>query len=288
MSRENPRLRRPASPVIVGASLAKPAGADKRRPYGYGWCRTLALGSFLAATLLLSARLASAATNLVFNGSFDDPTDPLNGWQTTYTHKGESWYKDNLQFITVIPRDGTRTSVLRLHGTDAVLNVPGQGVKVDSRPVPLTLDGRYKFSARARSTGPCCRILLEGYYWRKGVTPHDNPTLYELQKCYKSTQLFFGKDQSGEMSPVPSQWTEASQVIPEPLRMPPDSPMWKIAKRGQDEVRFVVIHVVAIGGHDGDLFVDDFRIEPLGAHPTSAFPQPKTKNQEPETANPKL
>ncbi len=241
--------------------------------------RTLTLGSCLAAVLLLSARLAAAATNLVVNGSFDNPADPLSAWQTVYTNKGESWYKDNPQFLTVVPHDGTRTSVLRMHGTDAVLNVPGQGVKVDSRPIPLTLDGRYKFSARARGTGPCCRILLEGYYWRKGVTPHDNPTLYELQKCYKFTQLFFGKEQSGEMSPVPAQWAEASQVFPEPTHS-------DIAKRCQAEVRFVVIHVVAIGGHDGDLFVDDFRIEPLGSRSPALSVRPGTKNQEPGTKNP--
>ena len=207
--------------------------------------------------LLLSVRLASAATNLVVNGSFDDPADSLSAWQTVYTNKGESWYKDNPQFLKVVARDGERTGVLRLHGTDAMLNVPGQGVKVDSRPIPLTLtNGPYRFSAWARGTGPNCRILLEGYYWRKGITPHENPTIYELQKCYRFTQLFFGKDQSGEVSPVPAQWAEASQVFPEPPRS-------DIAKRCQGQVQFVVIHVVAIAGHAGDLFVDDFRIEPV-------------------------
>ena len=230
--------------------------------------------------LFFSARLASATTNLVVNGSFDDPADPLNAWQTTYTHPGESWYKDNPQFLKVIPRDGERTSVLRLHGTDAILNVPGQGVKVDSQPIPLSLtNGTYRFSAWARGTGPNCRILLEGYYWRKSVTPHENPTIYELQKCYKLTQLFFGKDKNGEVSPVPAQWTEASQVFPEPLRLPPDSPMGKIAKRCREEVQFVVIHAVAIAGHAGDLFVDDFRIELLDPRPVPIFAQPETKNE---------
>ena len=225
--------------------------------------RASSRAAILAIALLLFARLASAATNLVINGSFDDPADPLSAWQTVYTNKGESWYNDNPQFLKVLPQDGTHTSVLRIHGTDAILNVPGQGVKVDSRPIPLTLaNGPYRFSAWARGTGPNCRILLEGYYWRKGVKPHDNPTIYELQKCYKFTQLFFGKDQTGEVSPVPAQWTEASQVFPEPPRS-------DIAKRCQGQVQFVVIHAVAIAGHAGDLFADDFRIEPVpSSNPT--------------------
>lgn len=217
--------------------------------------------------ILLAPSLLPAATNLVANGSFDAPGNALQAWQTVYTNKGESWYQDNPKRVSVVAQDGPRSGVLRLHGSEAILNVPGQGVKVDSRPIPLVLDGTrpYRFSAWARSTGPCCRILLEGYYWRKKVTPHDDPTLYELQKCYKFTQLYFGKEQAGDLSPVPGQWTQASQVFPEPPRS-------DIAKRCLEQVQFVVVHVIAIAGHEGDLFVDDIRLEPLPTPTGSPLP----------------
>lgn len=219
----------------------------------------------MAAACPLALR---AATNLVVNGSFDAPGDPLAAWQTSYTGKGESWYADNPKYLQAIPRDGTRDSVLRLHGTDAILNMPGQGVKVDSRPIPMTLDGtrRYRFSAWARGTGPNCRILLEGYRWQTRVAPHPDPTLYDLRKCYKFAQIYFGKEQSGDVSPVPSQWTRAVMEFPDPPRS-------DIAKACLEQIRFVVVHVVAITGREGDLFVDDVRIEPVES-PNPSRPSP--------------
>lgn len=227
-------------------------------------CRSLVLGAGLLVPALLPA-----ATNLVANGSFDAPGSALLAWQTVYTNKGESWYKDNPQFVSVVPQDGGRSSVLRLHGTDAILNVPGQGVKTDSQPMPITFDGsrQYRLSAWARGTGPNSRIFMEGYYWRKGVTPHAHPTLYELQKCYKFAPLYFGKDQAGDLSPVPAQWTEATQVFPEPPRS-------DIARRCLGQIQFIVVHVVAIAGREGDLYVDDIRIEPLPATPATASKHP--------------
>ncbi len=229
---------------------------------GYRHARTSAATAWSA--LLFACGTAVASTNLVVNGSFDDAADPLAAWQTAYTRAGESWYKDNPAYLKVVPRDGTRANVLRLHGTEAILNVPGQGVKVDSHPIPLKLDGTnrlYRFSAWARGTGPCCRILLEGYRWQTRVTPHANPSIYDLRKCYKFTQLYFGKEQAGDLSPVPSQWTFASQVFPEPPRS-------DIARRCQEQIEFVIVHVVAIAGHEGDLFVDDIRIEPVTDAPS--------------------
>jgi hypothetical protein len=201
-----------------------------------------------------AAGVAFAASNLVVNGSFDNPDDRLYGWKYTYDREGESWYFDNHRYVSVVARDEGRPNVLRLHGTDALLNVPGQGVKVDSRPIPVVLPGRFRFSVWARSTGPCCRILIEGYSWAPKVSPHPDPELHELRKRYKFSQLYFSKEQEGEYSAVGRAWQRASMLFPEDRLSP-------LAQACLKEVQFLVVHIVAIAGSEGDLFVDDVTLE---------------------------
>ena len=91
----------------------------------------------------------------------------------------------------------------------------GQGVKTDSDPIPWDPESRYRFSAWAKSTGPNCRILLQGYKWKPKVKPHDNPKLSDLRRCYRFKQLFFGIVKAGEMGGVKGAWDQASRTIPE-------------------------------------------------------------------------
>lgn len=205
--------------------------------------------------MLLAALPAGAGSNLVVNGSFDDPAGGLNGWRYRYDAEGESWYSNNHTLVSVVENDGGRRSVLKLHGTYAELQVPGQGVKVDSTPIPVDFSrGKYRFAIAARSTGPAARILIEGFRWAPGVTPHDNPKHTELRKCYKFSQVYFGKQDAGEMSAPGPTWQEGTTLFPA-------EGLSKLAHAKLAEVKFLVVHVVAIGGKDGDLLVDDASIE---------------------------
>lgn len=218
--------------------------------------RTAVEGVLLALAGCFLAFPAFCATNLVQNGSFDDPADRLAGWRYRYDRPGESWYAENHQRVSVADADGPRSTVLRLHGTDAILNVPGQGVKVDSRPIPVDMSGTFKFSCWARGTGPQCRIMIEGYRWNPGIKPHPDPELHELRRCYRFLPLYFGKAQAGEMSPVGRDWTLAEMTLP------PENPS-ELARQSLKEIQFLVVHIVAIAGSEGDLLVDDVRIEPV-------------------------
>jgi len=209
-----------------------------------------------ALVFALSVSPAVGATNLVRNGSFDDPADRLAGWKYRYDRPGESWYAENHTRVSVVDKDGARTTVLRLHGTDAILNVPGQGVQVNSKPIPVDINGKFRFSAWVRGTGPQCRILLEGYRWSPRVKPHPDPELHELRKCYRFSLLYFGAEQAGETSPAGREWKQASMTFPSP------NPS-ELARQSLKEIQFLVVHIVAIAGSEGDLFVDDVRIEPV-------------------------
>lgn len=217
-----------------------------------GWL-ALALGAALCGM----GPNARAGANLVVNGSFDAPDDHLSGWRYVYDAEGESWYTNNHTLVSVVENDGGRQKALKLHGTYAELQVPGQGVKVDSHPISIDLSkGKFRFSIYARSTGPKCRILIEGYRWAPGVTPHDHPKNTELRKCFKFSQVYFGKQEAGETaSPGPS-WQRGTTVFPE-------SKLSDLARKNLVQIKFLVIHIVAIDGADGDLFVDDARIEKM-------------------------
>lgn len=204
-------------------------------------------------TLLLLPLPVWAAGNLVRNGSFDDEADPLANWQSKYEAAGESWYKDNHQFVSVLKSESGRKSVLRLHvPTQFIADNPG--VKVDSFPIPVQPGGKYRFSAFARSTGPNCRILLEGYKWRPDTKPQPNPTIYQLRKAYKFEQLFFGAVPGGVMGNVGPAWQRATTTLP-------TGAMKELQQKLYNSVQFLIIHVVAIGGTVGDLYVDDIVLE---------------------------
>jgi hypothetical protein len=211
----------------------------------------------MAAMLgVAAAAQAAARTNLVFNGSFDDPKDGLSGWRTDCHLPGESWYAENKDLVSVMTESAGRKGVLRLYvkTDDLAIN---QGVKADSKPIPIDTGTRYRFSAAARSTGPNCRILIEGYRWRPGIKPHDNPDMADLRKCYKFTQLFFGAQKAGDFGGVGRSWATAEFEFPDAFKS-------DLQRDIYGSVKFVIVHIVGIGGKAGDLQVDDVTLEPLG------------------------
>lgn len=198
---------------------------------------------------------AGTGSNLVVNGSFDDPNDPLTGWKYKYDLPGESWYYQNHQHVSVT-NDGSRKSVLTLWGDYAILQAPGQGTKVDSKPVAWDKGATYEFSLQGRSTGPMCRILVEAYKWAPGIKPHPDPELHELRKVYKFSQVYFGAKQEGTMSSVPKAWTRGSTSFPDPQMAKSEQAQKMLA-----QIKFMVIHAVAIGGSEGTVYLDDVSIK---------------------------
>lgn len=198
---------------------------------------------------------ATLGSNLVTNGSFDHPDNPLTAWTYKYDRQGESWYFNNHNNVKVLD-DGSRKSVLALWGDIAILQNPGPGTKVDSRPIPFSAGTSYELSAWGRSSGPTARFLVEGYRWAPGVKPHPDPDLSELRKCYKFSQLYFGSNKEGTMSTVPKQWSQAKLVFPETALSKSED-----AQRNLAKIKFIVIHIVAIGGSEGTLYIDDVSLK---------------------------
>ena len=215
---------------------------------------------FISIVLLGWVATAGAATNLVVNGSFDSTNSPFEAWKTVYDLPGESWYFGNHSHIKAKDVVEGRKHVASMWGNYELLQVPGQGVKIDSRPIPVkNVPGcQFRLSCYARSTGPFCRILIEGYKWRPGIKPHDDPPLHELRPCYKFSQVYFGGQEAGTMAQPTKSWQRGETVFPNAALTKSDT-----SKENLNLIRFLVVHIIAIGGSEGELFVDDVRLEQL-------------------------
>lgn len=185
--------------------------------------------------------------NLVENGSFDNEENHLKGWRIEYP--GSDMYASNPDYIEIIDRlDGRRWVVCHNPGLASV-----QGTKMDSKPIPFDPKASYKFSMEAKTTGPPGRILIEGYRWKPGIRPHENPQLHELRKCYKFKKLFFGSKKEGEFSGVEKSWSKAERTFPEKDMSPLAMKMFK-------RIEFLLVHIVKIGVPDGKLYIDNVRL----------------------------
>ncbi|MBU1856378.1 MAG: hypothetical protein KKC28_05290 [Verrucomicrobia bacterium] len=213
-----------------------------------------------SAFFLLTASAGWAGSNLVVNGHFSDTNEFLPGWKYNYEDTGNELMADNHIHVAVT-NEGSKNHVLALQANKILLWEIGQGVMVDSDPIPVAPGGRYKLTVSAKTTGPNCRILVEGYRWRPGIKPHAHPKLKEMRKCYRFAQVYFGAEKAGTMGGIlPAMgWSKASQTFP-------DAKMTKLALESFNKVQFLVIHIAAFNGTWKDpewvyLYVDNVKLE---------------------------
>ena len=215
------------------------------------------------AAILLSALLSAAAsvadTNLVPNGHFDDTENPLAHWTTLFDQQGESFYFQNHEYVEVVA-DGPRKHVLRIHVPNASI-AENQGVKADSFAIPVDPAKTYRFTVHARSNGPKARIMLEGWCISPKAKDKDAPipVRTDLRRAERFPMIYFTKGDAGGMAEIPKSWSKESILIPG-LASPQGKKFSVHQKKSREKVRFVTVHIVAIGTV-GDLFIDDVRLE---------------------------
>ena len=217
------------------------------------------LGMFLS-----NAHFSAGAKNLITNGGFDSTNPPLSGWKYNYEDTGNSNWTSNHAYVAITNIQGAQGYALDLRANKTLLWSIGQGIMVDSDPVPVEPNGKYRLTVSARSTGCNARIFVEGYRWRPGIKPHSKPRLAELRKCYRFPLVNFKGETPGKKSFVGETWKRASQDFPEGKMTP-------LGKESFDKVQFLVVHIIAIDLYDTSvpddeffhLYVDDVVVERL-------------------------
>lgn len=228
--------------------------------------RTLGILLCMGIACLMSAS-TFAASNLLFNGSFDCPTNPLAGWHHDFTWLGNGFYMDNHTRVTWLEKEGGRTSVVRLNANKAILE--NQGVWLDTKLVPYEYPCRYKFTVWARcegdsgGAGPDARILACAVMWQPGRTPRPDPDLsdmapkppHRLIQQGSGHMVYFGK-MNRDTSGVKTTWTKGETTFPD------DTPSGEELKRLK-RADYIFLHIGVLFGEPGNVYIDDVTVEKL-------------------------
>jgi len=205
--------------------------------------------------------------NLVKNGHFDDPEDPLNHWIYTFDHKKH--YMKNHEYVSVVEdKASMRPHVLRLDATDHNVCI-NQGVMVYTAPIRIDPKKKYKISLSARSIGakggpgPKCRIYPIGYRWHPRAIKSNNPSFNDLREAVRFQPIYFNNAETGEFSYVPSQWKRVERVIPSSGRS-------ELQQSHLENCEWLMLKILALDAtgvdkcNTGYLYVDDVKIEETG------------------------
>ena len=221
---------------------------------------------FAAATAFAQMRSHPArheAPNLVRNGNFDDSEDPLNHWIYVFDHN-KHYMKNHTHVSVEKDRYSTRARVLKLDASDHNVCV-NQGVMVYTAPIRYNPRKSYKISLSARSEGvrggkgPTCRVYPIAYRWHPRAVKSDRPAFSDLREDVRFQPIYFdGKTKTGPFSMVPSKWTRASCVIPDPNRT-------EMQQHHLENCQWLMLKIVALDAHtDGYLYISDVKIQEVG------------------------
>jgi len=205
--------------------------------------------------------------NLIQNGHFDDPVDPLNHWIYVFDHN--THYLKNHTYVSVVEdKASMRPHVLRLDATihEVCIN---QGVQVYTAPIRFDPKMKYKISLSARSVGttgglgPKCRIYPIAYRWHPKAVKSNDPAFADLRESVRFQPIYFNNAETGEFSHVPRQWKRVERMIPESGRS-------ELQQSHLENCEWLMLKIIALDctGVDmcntGYLYVDDVKIEEMG------------------------
>lgn len=223
--------------------------------------------SLACASVTAFAQKAEPAANLIQNGHFDDPTDPLNHWLYVFDHN--KWYMKNHTYVSVVEdKASMRPHVMRLDASDHDVCI-NWGVQVYTAPIRFDPKKKYKISLSARSIGvkggpgPKCRIYPIAYRWHPKAVKSNNPAFGDLREEVRFQVIYFNSAETGEFSCVPTQWKRVERVIPTQGRS-------ELQQGHLENCDWLMLKIMALDAtgvgkcNEGYLYVDDVKIEENG------------------------
>ena len=205
--------------------------------------------------------------NLIQNGHFDDPEDPLKHWLYVFDHNKH--YMKNHTWVSVVEdKASMRQHVVRLDATDHDVCI-NWGVQIYTAPIRFDPKKKYKISLSARSVGtkggpgPKCRMYPIAYRWHPKAVKSNDPAFSDLREEHRFQPIYFNNAETGEFSCVPQQWKRVEYVFPSFGR----SELAQSRLENCEWLMFKILALDAIGVDKcltGYLYVDDVKIEEIG------------------------
>ena len=169
--------------------------------------------------------------NLLTNGSFSDPTDPLKTWTIDYEWTKNSNYVGNRGRVSAKASEAGHNTVAY------VASSKDAGTKRESILIPFEYG--YQYTCTLDVKGGPHRLYFAGYRWAPGIRPHETPKPEEMRLIYK------GKVAKGDSSG----W-ERKQISVPGLKVS------SLAAKNLKHVRYVTAYVWMM--RDG--YIDDVKI----------------------------
>lgn len=245
--------------------------------------RLLLVGLFFVSITPLadaqySRRERKDPPNLLENGDFSDPEDPLKGWFYTFDHNKH--YINNHKYVRVENDKGSsRKKVLCLDATVQTVCI-NQGVMVYTKPIRFDPTKKYKISLSAKSVpdkdmfgqkvlgkakiGPSCRIYPIAYRWHPRAHKSNDPDFLDLREELRFQPFYFdGKTVTGPFSHVQKNWKRVEQTIPAVDRSP-------LQQKHLERCCWLMLKILAMDAtgvdrcNTGWLYIDDVKIQEVG------------------------
>ena len=172
--------------------------------------------------------------NLCYNGTFDVPDKPLDGWMIDYRWTGNSHYAANHTRISALASHKGKRNVMRIKG--------GAETKVESAAIPFEQGARYQCTLNLMGSMP--HVYFSGYKWKPGVRPYEKPHLGDLRRIYKS-QFRNHKVAGGSGG-----WKKVTFEFP--LKNPS-----KQARKHLKYLRQFTVYIILVDGTGGETYVDN-------------------------------
>lgn len=201
---------------------------------------------------------ALAGENLIKNGDFEDPDDPLKGWCIDWAWEGNANHANNQKCISIVKADGPKKNVMRM----------GSNLKEPIFMSPLakfTYGKKYKitFDCRGTENGEGLRVYIRGFKWKSGIKPFENPHWGDLQMIYRQGTVIActgGPQVNKEIySRIKNTWTTVS------FEFPPVDKKGGIASKSLQPMRYFCIYGVYAGGYfppdKSEFLIDNLVIE---------------------------
>lgn len=192
-----------------------------------------------------SAAPLLANTNLCYNGSFDNPTNALDGWIIDYQWEGNSHYMQNHTRIKPLSSYQGHKTVMHLDGASGGYT----DTKAECRPIPYEKGARYQCTMDVNSdTAP--HIYFVGYKWKPGMRPYTDqpPHPGDLRRIYKSQYRNHKETNLG------NGWKRLTFEFP-------IEDASKLAQQSLAELRFFTVISMVVADFKGQLYLDDVKIK---------------------------